>query len=43
MGFNRFKGEENQKIDPWVYFKFTVNESARSILILSAHPEGQYD
>lgn len=43
MGFNRHKGEENQRVDPWVYFKFSVNEKTKSILILSAHPEGQYE
>lgn len=39
MGFNRHKGEENQRTDPWVYFKFSVIENTHSILILSSHPE----
>lgn len=39
MGFNRFKGEENQRTTPWVYFKFAVRPTAKVMLVLSAHPE----
>jgi hypothetical protein len=39
MGFNRHTGVENQRTDPWVYFKFSVIEKTGSILVLSAHPE----
>jgi hypothetical protein len=39
MGFNRHTGVENQKTDPWVYFKFSIVENSESIIILSSHPE----
>ena len=41
MGFNRHKGVENQRTDPWVYFKFSIIENTNSIVIFSAHPEKQ--
>jgi hypothetical protein len=39
MGYNRMKGEENQKLIPWVYFKYTVREQTSRLLVLSAHLE----
>ncbi|MGE8318351.1 MAG: hypothetical protein ACN6O3_06350 [Comamonas sp.] len=38
MGFNRHKGVENQKNDPWVYFKFTIIPQTHKLIILSSHP-----
>ncbi len=38
MGFNRIKGEENQRTSPWVYFKFAVRPQVNALLVLSAHP-----
>jgi hypothetical protein len=37
MGFNRFKGEENQNADPWVYFKFTIRANTLTLLVFSLH------
>lgn len=39
MGFNRHRGSENQRTDPWVYFKFSILTKTQKILVLSAHPE----
>ena len=41
MGFNRFKGEENQKTNPWIYFKFTIKQQGEQVVMIvySAHPE----
>ena len=39
MGFNRIKGEENQKADPWIYFKFTIKANVMTLLVFSVHPE----
>lgn len=39
MGFNRIRGEENQKTVPWVYFKFALRPNVGIVLVLSAHPE----
>jgi hypothetical protein len=39
MGYNRIKGEENQRTQPWVYFKFGVRLNSCAVLVLSAHPE----
>ena len=36
MGFDRIKGEENQKREPYVYSKFTVVGSV-SVLVFSLH------
>lgn len=43
MGFNRHTGEENQRTNPWVYFKFSIMEKTDSILVFSCHPEQQYE
>lgn len=37
MGFNRFKGEENQAAEPWIYFKFTIKEKTMTLLVFSLH------
>lgn len=44
MGFNRHTGVENQRSDPWIYFKYTVlsTEKSDSILIFSSHPEKKH-
>ena len=39
MGFNRFKGVENQAAKPWIYFKFTVQAKTLKLLVFSMHPE----
>lgn len=39
MGFNRIKGGENQKADPWIYFKFTVRAGTLTLMVFSVHPE----
>lgn len=39
MGFNRWRGEENQLTQPWIYFKFSVVETPGSVLVHSAHFE----
>lgn len=38
MGYDRFKGVENQKLSPWVYAKYTVKEPTNVVLVLSVHP-----
>lgn len=37
MGFNRFKGAENQAAEPWVYFKFTIKAYTLTLLVFSLH------
>lgn len=39
MGYNRFKGVENQRTSPWVYVKFTIRIGSMTMLVFSAHPE----
>lgn len=39
MGFNRFKGVENQAKKPWIYFKFTVQAKTLRLLVFSLHHE----
>lgn len=39
MGFDRIKGIENQRRDPWVYFKFTVRANTLKLLVFSLHEE----
>lgn len=37
IGFNRFKGEENQAAEPWIYFKFAIKEKAMKLIVFSLH------
>jgi hypothetical protein len=37
MGFNRFKGIENQAADPWIYFKFSIRSNTLTLLVFSLH------
>lgn len=39
MGFDRMRGVENQRRDPWIYLKYTVREEHSTVLVLSAHPQ----
>lgn len=41
MGYNRFKGIENQNTYPWVYMKFSVRETHSKVMVLSVHPQKQ--
>lgn len=39
MGYNRIRGEENQRTVPWIYFKFALRPKIGIVLVLSAHLE----
>jgi hypothetical protein len=38
MGFNRFTQQENTRLEPYPYIKFTVVEEAKKVLVFSMHP-----
>jgi len=37
MGYSRSGNSENQKVKPWIYFKFTVSKNG--LLVIRAHEE----
>lgn len=43
MGFDHVNRKEHQPKEPWVYFKYTVMEAKSRVLVLSAHPENEFN